>query len=112
MLRELKMLPAFTFILLSISFSARVCIACEDLISTAQDRDGGIVPYVLNYNNLSPRYVLILFPGGTGMVNPRMEEGKLVYGFKGNFLLRARIFIVDEEFATVTTNSTQLEERI
>jgi hypothetical protein len=112
MLHELKMIPAVMLIFISLAFSPRVCIAGEDLIATAQDRNGEIVPYVLNYNNLSPRYVLILFPGGNGMVNPHMEEGKLVYGFKRNFLLRARIFIVDEEFATVTTNSTQLEERI
>ena len=36
----------------------------------------------------------------------------MVYGFKGNFLLRARPFFVDDEFATVTTNSMQSEERI
>jgi hypothetical protein len=41
-----------------------------------------------------------------------MDNGRLVYGFKGNFLLRARPFIVDDEFATVTTNSTHSEERI
>lgn len=56
--------------------------------------------------------MIILFPGGSGTVNPRMQDGNLVYGFKGNFLLRARAFIVDDEFATVTTNSTQSEERI
>jgi hypothetical protein len=107
-----KRIRALGFILLALVGSAQVCIAGEDLITTAQDRNGGIVPYVLNYSNLSPRYALILFPGGSGAVNPRMEEGKLVYGFKGNFLLRARSFLVDEEFVTVTTNSTQLEERI
>ena len=50
--------------------------------------------------------------GGSGVVDPHLENGKLSYGFRGNFLLRARPFIVDGEFATVTTNTTQSEERI
>ena len=41
-----------------------------------------------------------------------MQGGTLVYGFQGNFLLRARPYLVDEEFATVTTNTTQSPERI
>jgi hypothetical protein len=56
--------------------------------------------------------VIILFPGGSGRVEPRMQDGTLAYGFKGNFLLRARPFIVDDEFATVTTNTTRSPERI
>lgn len=84
----------------------------ESLV-VAQSRTGGeSVPYVLNTQTPSPRYVLILFPGGHGVVNPQMQDGRLVYGMKGNFLLRARPFFVDEEFATVATNATQLEERI
>lgn len=48
------------------------------------------MPYILNAGNALPRYVVILFPGGSGRVEPRMQDGTLVYGFKGNFLLRAR----------------------
>jgi len=70
------------------------------------------VPYILNANNAAPRYVVILFPGGTGRVDPRMQDGVLVYGFRGNFLVRSRPLIVDDEFATVTTNSSDSEERI
>jgi hypothetical protein len=55
---------------------------------------------------------VILFPGGTGRVDPHMQDGVLVYGFKGNFLVRSRPLIVDDEFATVTTNSSDSEERI
>jgi len=42
----------------------------------------------------------------------KMEDGKLVYGFKKNFVLRTRGLILDGEFATVATNSSQSEERI
>lgn len=79
---------------------------------TAQQAGGPAVPYILNSSNMMPRYVVILFPGGTGRVDPRIVNGELVYGFQGNFLLRSRPFIVDDEFATVTTNSSDEEERI
>ena len=86
--------------------------AGEELITTAQQVSGETVPYILNSTTATPRYVVILFPGGTGRVDPRIVNGELVYGFQGNFLLRARPFIVDEEFATVTTNSSDEEARI
>jgi hypothetical protein len=86
--------------------------AAEELIATAQLQTGEAVPYVLNRASTTPRYVVILFPGGSGIVNPRMKGGELVYGFKGNFLVRSRKFIVDHEFATVTTDSSQSTERI
>jgi len=87
-------------------------LAGEELISTAVQATGEQVPYILNSANATPRYVVILFPGGTGNVDPRMRDGVLVYGFQGNFLVRARPFIVDDEFATVTTNSSDSEARI
>ena len=100
------------FLLGALSLSMQTCLAEETLITSAHYASGEQVPYILNHKNPSPKFVLILFPGGSGAVNPRMEDGKLVYGFKGNFLLRARKFIVDDEFATVTTNSTESKERI
>jgi hypothetical protein len=112
MMPELNLKNGAGSLLLAMAFSTQLCIAGEDLITTAQDRNGQTIPYILNYNNLSPRYVIILFPGGAGNVDPRMADGKLVYGFKGNFLLKSGPFIVDDEFVTVTTNSTQIEERI
>lgn len=86
--------------------------AAEELITTATLSRGEVVPYVLNHRAATPRYVVILFPGGSGEMNPRMKNGKLVYGFKGNFVIRTRKFMVDGEFATAATNSTQSEERV
>jgi len=102
----------FQLILLATILSAQWCFAGEDLITTAHDRSGVVIPYVLNYTNLSPRYALILFPGSSGVVDPHMEDGILVYSAKDNFLLRARTFVVDDEFVTVATNATQSEDRI
>ena len=95
-----------------LALCARLANAGEELVDTAKQADGEQVPYILNSTGAMPRYVVILFPGGSGFVNPRMEEGRLAYGFQGNFLLRSRPYIVDGEFATVTTNSSDSEERI
>lgn len=103
---------AFKLLVFALCWSARWGLAAEELITTAQYASGEAVPYVLTYKTLAPKYVIILFPGGMGNVDPHMEEGKLVYKAKGNFLLRARRHIVDNEFATVATNASQVEERI
>lgn len=87
-------------------------LAQEDLVTAVAAQGSESVPYVLNYRNLNPRYVLVLFPGGNGIVNPRMQDGKLVYDKKGNFLLRARKHLVDDEFVTVATNSTSDREKV
>jgi hypothetical protein len=92
--------------------SARICLATEELITTAHYADGQSVPYILNRNDPTPKFVIILFPGGTGVVDPHFENGVLVYGYRGNFLVRSRKLMVDDDFATVTTNTTQSEERV
>ncbi len=110
-LGKFQLLRTF-FLILITTFSAPLCLAGEELITTAHDKGGETIPYVLNYTHLSPKYVIILFPGGAGNVDPHMKNGKLVYAFKNNFVLRARNLIVDDEFVTVATNASQVEERI
>jgi hypothetical protein len=100
------------FLLPLLALAALRCAAAEELITTAHYANGDAVPYILNANAPPPKYVVILFPGGAGNVDPRMQEGRLVYGFRGNFVVRTRPLIVDDEFATVTTNTTQSPERI
>ena len=95
-----------------IALLALPALAGEELISTAKYESGEVVPYVLDTEGSAPRYVVILFPGGSGIVDPRMEEGKLIYGARGNFLVRSRPHLVDQEFASVLTNTTVSEERI
>lgn len=84
----------------------------EELVTSARMASGETVPYILDSRGASPRYVVILFPGGTGEVDPRMVNGTLVYRAKNNFLLRSRRFLVDDEFAAVATNATQRPERV
>jgi hypothetical protein len=95
-----------------LALGAQCAFAAEELITTARQADGEAVPYILDSVKATPSYVVILFPGGSGRVDPHVENGQLVYAFGGNFLVRSRSFIVDDEFATVTTNSSDSEERI
>lgn len=69
------------------------------------------VRYVLTIEGSSPDYILILFPGGDGVLNAHMEAGNLRYRKRTNFLLRARDFIVDKDYATVATDATHDPER-
>jgi hypothetical protein len=95
-------------LLLTVQFT----FAEEELLAAPYDDSENGVPYIFNHTGMQPLYILILFPGGSGLVDPKIVEGKLVYKAKGNFLLRARQYFVDEEFATVATNSTQSTSRI
>jgi hypothetical protein len=105
--------PAALLLALVTIISVPPCLAGEDLITTAHNKNSEEqIPYILNYTSLTPRYIIILFPGGLGNMNPRMVNGKLLYGFKNNFVIRTRGLIVDDEFATVATNASQSEERI
>lgn len=100
------------YLALLLALAAQQCPAAEELVTTARYANGDQVPYILNSNAPPPKYVIILFPGGAGNLDPRMQEGRLVYGFHGNFVIRTRPLIVDDEFATVATNTTQSPERI
>lgn len=105
-------MPLLRFWLCCTLLTALSCPAAEELLSTPAAANGEAVAYILNYNNLQPKYVLILFPGADGIVAPHLQDGKLVYQKKGNFLLRAREFWVDDDFVTVTTDSTRDTERV
>jgi hypothetical protein len=87
-------------------------LPADELIATATTAGGEVVPYILNAANSQPKFITILFPGGNGQMNPRLDDERVVYGFGGNFLIRGREFIVDDEFATVATNTTSDESRV
>lgn len=86
--------------------------AGTELVTTAKLPNGDPVPYMLDSVSPSPKYVLVLFPGGSGDMNLRMEDGKIKFGLFGNFLIRSRPHFVDADFATVSTNATSNEERV
>ncbi|MBS0336442.1 MAG: hypothetical protein JSS40_06450 [Proteobacteria bacterium] len=86
--------------------------ADTELVMTARFPNGDPVPYMLDSASPRPKYLLVLFPGGSGDMNLRMEDGKIKFGLYGNFLIRSRPLFVDQDFATVSTNATGSEERV
>ena len=98
--------------LLIVSLHAKA--SCTDqLIDNVRYSDEFTVSYILTSQHQSPRYVLILMPGGAGTLNPHINnEGKLQFGFAGNFLIRSRNQFCDSQFTTASTNSTESPERM
>ena len=98
--------------LLIVSLHAKA--SCTDqLIDNVRYSDEFSVSYILTSQHQSPRYVLILMPGGAGTLNPHINnEGKLQFGFAGNFLIRSRNQFCDSQFTTASTNSTESPERM
>ncbi len=75
--------------------------------------DGTSFNYILTTNQPQKIvYAVILMPGGGGQLNPRMEGGKLVFAFGGNFLIRSRAMFADGQFVAASTNSTTTPGRI
>ena len=99
-------------LLVAILACASVASAGTELIMTAKLPGGDPVPYMLDSTAPAPKYLLVLFPGGSGDMNLRMEEGRIKFGLFGNFLIRSRRLFVDSEFATASTNATGSEERV
>ncbi len=100
------------FVVLTLT-SFHLQAACKDqLIDTVRYSNEFTVPYILTSENQSPQFVLILMPGGAGNLDPYINEGKLQFGFSGNFLIRSRSRFCDAQFVTASTNSTESPERM
>jgi hypothetical protein len=83
-----------------------------DELATARAADGTTVPYILTSQAGQPRYAVILMPGGKGILNPRMEGGRLVFDLAGNFLIRSRSLFADGTFVAASTDATSVPARI
>ena len=86
--------------------------AADELVPVTT-ADGTSFNYILTTNQ--PRkiaYAVILMPGGGGQLDPRLENGKLVFAFGGNFLIRSRALFADGQFVAASTSSTTTPARI
>jgi len=86
--------------------------ARDELVTSARTPGGETIPYVLTTKAGAPAYAVILMPGGSGVMNPRMVDGKLVFGFGGNFLIRSRELFADGRFVAASTDATSTPARI
>ncbi len=99
-------------LLLVVSFLAGSAWARDELVSTAVTPGGEAVPYILTTKDGTPTYAVVLMPGGKGILNPRMEGGKLTFAFGGNFLIRSRELFADGRFVAASTDATSSPARI
>lgn len=92
-----------SLILLLVSFPA----AARDEYVTTRHPDGSTIPFVLTYRDgARPTRAMILMPGGSGQLNPRLENGALQFAFKGNFLIRSRELFADQRFGVALSDAS------
>lgn len=91
--------------------AAQPAAAAEEL---AQARPAGASPfnYLLTSQPGQPRYAVILMPGGRGILDPRMDNGRIAVSMAGNFLIRSRGLFADGRFVAASTDATTTPDRI
>ncbi len=92
--------------------AALPCRAADELVTTASGPGGEAVSYVLTTKPGTPTTAVILMPGGRGILNPRMENGKLAMSAAGNFLIRSRGLFADGTVVAASTDATSTPDRI
>lgn len=105
-------MKAIFLVIVTMLLSAGWARAGDDLV-TVKTPDGTEVSYILTTN--APQkiaYGVIMMPGGSGQINPRMDGTRLVFGFSGNFLIRSRALFADRQFVVASTNATTTAARI
>lgn len=94
-----------------LAFIAAPAVAAEE-IAVAQPAGGAPFNYLLTSQPGQPRYAVILMPGGQGILNPRMENGRIALAMGGNFLIRSRGLFADGRFVAASTDATTSPGRI
>ena len=103
---------AFSIALLALAAVTNPAWAADELVTTARTAGGEAVPYVLTTKPGAPAYAVILMPGGKGILNPRLEGGRLVLAAGGNFLIRSRELFADGRFVAASTDATSTPDRM
>ena len=98
-------------ILLAIGSLAGNAWAADELV-LVRSHDAGAVAYVLTTGGSTPAYAVILMPGGNGILDPRMTNGRLTMRASGNFLIRSRALFATGPFVAASTDATTSADRI
>jgi len=94
-------------LLLALGWLAGDALAADQLVT---DIPSGA--YVLTTGGDKPAYAVILMPGGTGILDPRMSNGRLTMRAAGNFLIRSRGLFASGPFVAASTDATTSADRI
>ncbi|CAM3704651.1 hypothetical protein [Polynucleobacter antarcticus] len=86
----------------------------DSFVNTAHYDDGDKIPYILTSVNLSsPKYILIMMPGGNGMMSIQKNiDGTIYFQSGGNFLIRSRAIFTDDEFSTISIDGDRSIKRM
>lgn len=103
--------PAVLGLAFFLALAAPGARAGESVVMVTAD-DGTRLSYLLTTRSAAPRYVILGFPGGSGLFNARMEDGEIRFAFAGNFVVRTRNLMVDDEFGMALTDATSVVERM
>ena len=85
--------------------------AADELVAV-RSADAGAVSYILTTGGGTPAYAVILMPGGNGILDPRMTNGRLTMRAGGNFLIRSRALFATGPFVAASTDATTSPDRI
>jgi len=81
-------------------FAVAAATRAAEQIVTVPTRSGVTQAYLLRHDPAAaPKVAAILFPGGDGLLNLRVEDGAIKYSLAGNFLVRTRDLLQDAEVA-------------
>jgi hypothetical protein len=111
-MRSIGLILLFVLSCLSSAALSSAAWARDELVTSAVTAGGETIPYILTAKDGTPSYAVILMPGGKGILNPRMENGKLAYAMGGNFLIRSRELFADGRFVAASTDATSTPARI
>ena len=85
----------------------------DQFVDSAHYGDGEKIAYVWTpSSHLPPKYVLIVMPGGAGIVKPELRDGQVWFMAKGNFLVRSRTLFADQDIAVITIDRGRSIERM
>jgi hypothetical protein len=99
-------------VLLAFAGFLRPVLAADEVVPVTT-ADGTSFSYVLTTTQPQQiRYAVILMPGGSGRLDPRMNEGRVVMVLSGNFLIRSRALFAGHQFVAASTDATTTPSRI
>ena len=86
----------------------------NDLFIDSAHLDGGEpIAYILTPpKNAAPDFVLIVMPGGSGLVKPELRDGQPWFQGKSNFLVRSRVLLSGDDIAVATTDADMSVDRM
>jgi hypothetical protein len=90
----------------ALGLHATSALAVDDRAVTAKPYDGEPLRYVLTSEGTSPKYAVILMPGGNGRLGLPAADGPVGIKLSDNFLIRSRRLFADPQFVAASTSAT------